>query len=202
MKKFRSAEEWEVIRRMVEGGLTIKEAAERSGCAYSTIQNRAMKGCWAGVGMRGIGRPRGVVGEEEVRVRREAKAREEREYEEAQAEMEREARVMVIDVKRSERLTERILGTHSSRLKVTLSELINETAEELRSGELKAKDKAVAIEALSKTAQRLYGWREERERFEEARGAVNVALITTSPAELKALGQRDGGSEGGEWEEG
>ena len=139
-----------------------------------------------------------MVGEEEVRVRREAKAREEREYEEAQAEMEREARVMVIDVKRSERLTERILGTHSSRLKVTLSELINETAEELRSVEVKAKDKAVAIEALSKTAQRLYGWSEERARVEEARGAVNVALISTSPEQLKAMGLRNGGESEGE----
>ena len=142
------------------------------------------------------------MGVEEEEARRKEREREAEEYEEAQAELEREGRVMVMEVKRSERLTERILGTHSSRLKVTLSELINETAEELRSVEVKAKDKAVAIEALSKTAQRLYGWREERERFEEARGAVNVALITTSPAELKALGQRDGGSEGGEWEEG
>src|SRR5215470_4529480 len=46
MKQYLDEERWGKIREMVESGMTLRETSERSGVAYSTIQNRAMKGCW------------------------------------------------------------------------------------------------------------------------------------------------------------
>jgi hypothetical protein len=45
--KFRTKEEWLVIRAMVEKeGMTLTAAAEKVGIPYSTVQGRARIECW------------------------------------------------------------------------------------------------------------------------------------------------------------
>ena len=48
-------------------------------------------------------------------------------------------------------------------MKVVLSELVVQTAEDLRSQEVKPKDKALAMVALKTVCDRLFGWADELE---------------------------------------
>ena len=45
--KFRTREEWQVIRALVEqDGMTLTAAAEKAAIPYSTVQGRARIKCW------------------------------------------------------------------------------------------------------------------------------------------------------------
>jgi hypothetical protein len=119
-------------------------------------------------------------------------AMEQARYEEVQAALEREAEVVTIDLARAEKLTNRVLVTHSAKLKVMLSELVIQTAEDLRSGDVKAKDRALALASLRSVCDRLYGWDSEPNiaEMQQARsGAINLALIRTSPEQTRQMKQ-------------
>jgi hypothetical protein len=149
--------------------------------------------------------------------RRVEMAKEQQSRDARQAELLTEARVAVFDTKKAELVAQRILAQHSTKVKVALSELVVQTAEDLRSGEIKPKDRALALAALKSVGNQLYGWDREPDiqRMEMARtsdhsqvksyyqhwlegtepppatGAVNLALIATSPAELEAMANQD-----------
>ncbi len=128
--------------------------------------------------VHGRGRPR-ILDYPDGSERAEAAARE-AQYDEAQAALEREAGVVTIDLQRAENLTHRVLATHSAKLKVTLSELMVQTAEELRSGDVKPKDRALAMVAMKTVGDRLYGWQDEPSEAELSRmktGMINLDLI-------------------------
>lgn len=121
-------------------------------------------------------------------------AREQAERDAQQAELLVEARVAVFDTKKAELMTQKILAQHSTRMKVALSELVVQTTEDLRSAEIRPKDRALAMVALKTVSERLYGWDREPDiaKMQQAISplgpAINLALINTRPEELRALG--------------
>ena len=139
-----------------------------------------------------------------------------------QAELLLEARVAVFDTKKAEIVAQKILAQHSTMMKVALSELVVQTAEDLRSGEVKPKDRTLAMVALKTVCDRLFGWDREPDiqRMERARtsdqtqvksyyqywlegttsptvtGAVNLALIATTPEQLQAMAEAEENRDG------
>jgi hypothetical protein len=171
MRQRRTPEFWAEVRQLVERGLSLKKTSQRFGLAYSYLVQKAAFEGWK---LCYCGRPRSRDYADSTR-RREQMAREQAKYAEAQTELEREASVVVIDLKRAENLTHRVLATHSSRMKTLLSELVVQTAEELRDGEVKPKDRALAMVALKTVSDRLYGWDKEPDihQLERARSTWN-----------------------------
>jgi hypothetical protein len=79
-------------------------------------------------------------------------------------------------------------------MKVALSELVVQTVEDLRRGEVRPKERALALDALKRVSDRLYGWDREPDiaKMQQAISplgpAINLSLIALSPEELRALG--------------
>ena len=69
--------------------------------------------------------------------------------------------VAVFDTKKADLVARKILAQHSIKMKVALSELVVQTAEDLRFGEVKPKDRALAMVALKTVCDRLFGWDRE-----------------------------------------
>ena len=88
-----------------------------------------------------------------------------------QAELLVEARVALFDTKKAELVAQKILAQHSTKMKVALSELVVQTAEDLRSSEVRPRDRAMAMVALKTVCDRLFGWDREPDiqRVEMAR---------------------------------
>lgn len=180
----RSIEEWRKIREVVEKGLSLNRAAKQFGIDYANLQKRSAIEGWR---LTYRGRPRGREYADEAW--RAEKAQEQAQREAQQAELLVEARTVIFDTKKAELVAEKVLAQHSSQMKVALSELVVETAEELRSEGIKPKDKALAVDALKRVSERLYGWDLERELARmESKGAINLTLIATAPGELRTLG--------------
>jgi hypothetical protein len=108
-----------------------------------------------------------------------------------QAELLVEARVAVFDTKKAELVAQRILAQHNTRMKVALSELVVQTVQDLRSQEMRSKDRALALFALKTVCNHLYSWDCEPEIQSmksahdggdaRAQSLVNLALVDTSP---------------------
>ena len=154
----RPIEEWRKIRALVEKGLSLKKAAKQFGLSYSHLQRRAAVEGWKLVYR---GRPPGTDYPDGTR--RAEMAKEQARRDAQQAELLVEARVAVFDTKKAELVAQKILAQHSTMMKVALSELVVQTAEDLRSGEIKPKDKALAMVALKTVCDRLFGWADELE---------------------------------------
>jgi hypothetical protein len=180
------------MRSLVERGLSLKKAAKQFGMSYSAVQARSALEGWK---FHGRGRPRildHLDGSERVQI-----AKREAQYEEAQAALQREAGVLVLDLKKAELLAQKVLAQHSVRMKVALSELVVQTALDLRSPEVKPKDRALAMVALKTVCDRLFGWDREPEiqsmKLARKGGddvptvAVNLALIATTPQKLAEM---------------
>lgn len=208
----RPIEFWRDIRALVEKGLSLKKASRQFKVSFSHLRERAVaegwKLCWRG-------RPRTLdyVNEE----RRAEMANEQAQRDARQAKLLLEARVAVFDTKKAELVAQKILAQHSTEMKVRLSELVVQTAEDLRSPEVRPKDRASAMVALKTVSNQLYGWDREPDiqRMELARtsdqtrvvsyyqhwlqgttpppvtGAVNLALIATTPEQLKAMAEAE-----------
>jgi hypothetical protein len=127
-------------------------------------------------------------------------AREQAEYDALQSELRQEAEILVIDVKKAELLSQKVLATHSVRMKVALSELVVQTAEDLRSDGVRPKDRALALASLRAVCDRLYGWDKEPNvaELERAKGyAINLKLIATPPEKLTEMHREKLAREGG-----
>ena len=151
--------------------------------------------------------------------RRAEMAKEQAQHDAQQAELLLEARVAVFDTKKAEIVAQKILARHSTMMKMALSELVLQTIEDLRSPEVRPNDKALAMVALKTVCDRLFGWDREPDiqgmklvrtsdnasqqvslyqhwlegtEPPECTGAVNLALIATSPEELAKLVKANG----------
>jgi hypothetical protein len=188
----RPIEEWRRIRALVEKGLSLNQAAKQFGLSFSHLQRRAAVEGWK---LHGRGRPRTMDYPDGTR--RVEMAKEQAGRDAQQAELLLEARVAIFDTKKAELVAQKILAQHSTMMKMALSELVVQTAEDLRSGEVRPKDRAMAMVALKTVCDRLFGWNREPDvrGMEMARtggdavpqGAVNLRLIATSPEELAAM---------------
>jgi hypothetical protein len=204
MSQRRPIEFWRDIRALVEKGLSLKKASQQFKVSFSHLRERAVAEGWK-LCRRGRPRTLDYVNEE----RRAEMVREEREHEVLQAELRHEAEVLVIDVKKAELLAQKVLAQHSTEMKVRLSELVVQTAEELRSQEMRPKDRALALASLKSVGNQLYGWDREPDiqRMKRAAtscyeadipedfpptGAVNLALINTTPEQLAAMAKAKG----------
>ena len=127
MRQRRTPEFWAEVRRLVEAGLSLKKASVRFGLAYSYLVQKAQ---WQGWKLCYSGRPRTKDYAEATR-RRIQQAKEETQYAEAEAELERKATILNIDLREAQNLTNRVLSTHSMKLKTMLSELSLKVAESL-----------------------------------------------------------------------
>lgn len=198
MRQRRTPEFWKEVRVLVERGLSLKKTSLRFGLAYSYLVQKA---AWEGWKLCYSGRPRGRD-YAEGRRQREQMAREQAQYDALQEELQREASVLVIDVRKAELLTEKVLKQHSVRLKVALSEWAVRTAENLQRSEVRLRDQAAAMLAIKAVGNQLYGWDREpdlkrmkrpgtsyaaAEPAENPTGAVNLALINTTPAQLAEM---------------
>jgi hypothetical protein len=108
----RTPEFWHEVRLLVERGLSLKKVSQRFGLCWSSLVHRAQREGWK---LCYSGRPLGLDYAESRR-RREQAALEQRRYEEAQAALEHEASLLVIDVRKAELLTEKVLKQHSVRI--------------------------------------------------------------------------------------
>ena len=177
----RSAEFWAEVRRSVESGLSQRKASEKFGVHINLIQRRAKKEgwklCYRGWDQRVTPQeaPR-LVSTSEVDV--------------LGTLLEQRAETVVIDLRRAEVSCQKVLASHSVRLKVAFSELVVQTVEDLRSGDVKPKDRALALGALKAVCDRLYGWDKEPDlhQLEVAQtAAINLELQATPPEKLKAM---------------
>jgi hypothetical protein len=62
--------------------------------------------------------------------------------------------VVVFDTKKAELVAQKILAQHSTRMKAAFSELVLQTVEDLRSPEVRPKDRAMAMVALKTVCDR------------------------------------------------
>ena len=183
---------------MVEGGLSLQRAAKQFGVSRARVED------WQFPGKGLIGRPRTMDlpdGEKRTQM-----AREEADRDIRQAELLVEARTAVFDVRRAEILVRKILAQRSTAMKMALADLVVQTAEDLRSPEVRPKDRALALVALRTVCERLFGWNNEPDlqsmKLARTHGddvptaAVNLALINTTPRQLaemaKAKSDHDG----------
>jgi hypothetical protein len=120
------------------------------------------------------------------------------------------ARVAAFDTKKAELVAQKMLAQHSPRMKMALSELVLQTIEDLRSPEVRPKDRALAMVALKTVSNQLYGWDREPDlpRMKRAgashyseddmkedftpTGAVNLRLINTTPEQLAKMAEAKG----------
>jgi Psq-like protein len=165
----RSTEFWRKIRALVEKGLSLNQASKEFGVSYSHLRDRAAVEGWKLTYTHGRGAPRTLDYPDGTR--RVEMAKEQARRDTQQAELLLEARVAVIDTKKAELVAQKILAQHSTMMKMALSELVLETIEDLRSPEVRPKDRALAMVALKTVCDRLFGWDREPDiqRMERAR---------------------------------
>ena len=202
--KFRTKEEWRPIRAMVEEeGMTLTAAAEKAGIPYSTVQGRARIECWnppAGI-IRGRPRDSEILAAQAKKI--EAKL--------AREEALLMAEASLVKAQDLEVLAAKSLVADSARLKVAISRRVREIAARLEDSSVPVRSAAQALGSLAPILRLLYGWGREPDLQRMARavtsyaegepaepptGAVNLALINTTPEQLAALAEakfnRDG----------
>jgi len=173
MSKGKPIEFWRSMRSLVERGLSLKRAAKQFGMSYSAVQARSALEGWK---FHGRGRPK--ILDHPDGTERAQTAKREAERDAAEAMLEHEAEVLVIDAKKAELSCQKVLATHSVRLKVAFSELVVQTVEDL------------ALGALRSVCDRLYGWDKEPDLHElkvAQTAAINLELQATSPQKLKQM---------------
>ena len=174
------------MKRLVEAGLSLKKARVRFGLAYSYLVQKAQ---WQGWKLCYSGRPRTKDYAEATR-RRIQQAKEETQYAEAEAELERKATILTIDLREAQNLTNRVLSTHSMKLKTMLSELSVKVAESLYTTEMRPKDVALTLVSLKVVGEHLHRWSEEpsvAQTEQKKNWAINIPLQCTPRERLKEL---------------
>ena len=127
---------------MVEKGLSLNQASKEFGVSYSHLRDRAAVEGWKLTYIHGRGAPRTLDYPDGTR--RVEIAKEQARREAQQAEPLVESRIAVFDTKKAELVAQKILAQHSIKMKVALSQLVVQTAIDLRSPEIKPKDRALA----------------------------------------------------------
>jgi hypothetical protein len=193
MRVIRTPEFWRNIQGLVERGLSLKRASQQFGVSYSHLRTKAQAEGWQ---LAPHGRPRAIAYASQER--REELRRKELEHEALQAELRNEAEVVSIDLERAEKLTFRVLQTHSAKLKVMLSQMLVQMAEEMRSPRARLRDKAAAVVAINNVGKQLYAWDRESDIHQMAQAeeagplanAIDVEFQNTTPEQLRLLHAR------------
>jgi hypothetical protein len=189
--KFRTKEQWRVIRAMVEEeGMTLLAVSKKTGIAYSTIQGRARIECWnppAGI-IRG--RPRDT----EILAAQARKIEEKLAREEALL----VAETALVKAEELEVPARKCLVADSARAKVMVSRLVKGLLSRLEDPTIPPRSAAQALGALVPVLRLLYKWQEEPSEAElkaanNPNHAINIALISTSPEQMRMVGQRGKG---------
>jgi hypothetical protein len=200
--KFRTKEQWRVIRAMVEvEGMTLTAAAEKAGMPYSTVQGRARIECWNPPWGIIRGRPRDT----EILAAQAKKI----EANLAREEVLLMAEASLVKAQDLELLAAKSLVADSARLKVAISRRVREIVARLEDPSVPVRSAAQALGALAPILRLVYGWDREPDiqRMKRAgtsyadddmpddfppAGAVNLRLIATSPEQLAAMAKAKG----------
>jgi len=149
--KFRTKEEWQVIRAMVEKeGMTLTAAAEKAGIPYSTVQGRARIECWnppAGI-IRGRPRDTEILAAQAKKI--EAKL--------AREEALLMAEASLVKAQDLEVLAAKSLVADSARLKVAISRRVREIVARLEDPSVPVRSAAQALGSLAPILRLVYRW--------------------------------------------
>jgi hypothetical protein len=163
----------------------MSKTAKRFGISLQNLFRRASAEGWK---IQHRGRPRDVIKRNEVA--RAEVAKHETEFRAREALLERQAEVLTIDLRHGEKLAGSVLQRHSTRTKIAISELVVQTVEDLRSPDVRPKDRALALASLKAVCDRLYGWDKEPDLHElkiAETAAINLTLIGTPPEKLRQM---------------
>ena len=183
MSKIWSKEQWKAARAMVEEeGECLRGASRRSGIPYSTLNWKARVECWAGPGGLKRGRPR------DTKILQVQAKRIEAAFEREEVLLKAEA--SLVKAEDLEIMARKSLAADSARTKLAVSRLIAQTLQELGEPSVKPENRAKALASLAVAIKLVHKWHEEPDiaGMEQARGAINLALIATTPEQLRALG--------------
>jgi hypothetical protein len=161
------------------------KTAKRFGISLQNLFRRASTEGWK---IQHRGRPRDVIERNEAA--RASVAKHETEFRAREALLERQAEVLTIDFRYGEKLAGSVLQRHSTRTKIAMSELVVQTVEDLRSPDVRPKDRALALASLKSVCDRLYGWDKEPDLHElkiAETAAININLQNTSPEKLRQM---------------
>ena len=163
----------------------MSKTAKRFGISLQNLFRRASAEGWK---IQHRGRPRDVIKRNEVA--RAEVAKHETEFRAREALLELQAEVLTIDLRHGEKLAGSVLQRHSTRTKIAISELVVQTVEDLRSPDVRPKDRALALASLKAVCDRLYGWDKEPDLHElkiAETAAINLTLIGTPPEKLRQM---------------
>jgi hypothetical protein len=183
MRRIRTAEEWQAVRSLVEGEMTLKATAKKTGISYGAIQRRASYECW---GLQhSKGRPK-LFSEDRIRA--------------LEANLDEEEAIVRAEVALGkaedvELLARKSLIQHSARAKVMISRRVTEILSRLEDPSVPVRSAAQALGALAPVIKLIYHWQDEPSQAELSRmktGMINLDLIHTSPDQLKQLAEKRG----------
>lgn len=169
------AELWVEGRRLYESGLSLPAVAQKLGVSYGSVHNCAWLQNW---GVRRNGRPPDPRCEE-ARAKRKRRKLEKEEKRLAEE-------LVVLRAEKLEVVSSKDLRGASARAKQKVSELIEQTLEELGQEGVKPRERAAALNALGPILKLVHGWHKEPD-LEAMQGAINLTLINTTPQQLREL---------------
>lgn len=160
-------------KRLYLSGLALTKVAIEVKVPYQTLHYHAWVQGWA--------QPNGKreANRKAIKLRREMKREEIRQREELAI-----AKAQDVEV-----LAQQSLWVKSARTRGAISEQVNKLVRELRDDEgMSKKEKAQTLNALANVLKVLHGIESEGGEG-SGKGAINLALINTTPEQLKALGE-------------
>lgn len=110
-----------------------------------------------------------------------------------------EEELVVVKTEDLEILARKSLAADSARAKVAVSRRVSEILARLEDPNIPVRSAAQALGALAPIIRLVHRWHEEPSlEGMERRGAINLALIATSPEELRRLGEAKYGRQEGD----
>lgn len=173
-KRIHEPGKWLEAKRLYQDGLTLEGVGEKLGIPYPTVRYHAWVEDW---GVRTKAKDAVYQATKAKRIRRILEKEEKRLEEE----------LVVVKTADLEILAKKSLAADSARAKVAVSQRVSEILERLQQEKVGVKEAAQTLQALAPVIRLVHGWHREAE-IEGMKGAINLALIATSPEELRRLG--------------
>ena len=161
------------------------KVAERYGVSFAAVQEHGDVHKWPV-------RRKGSVGDGRSEAARARRMRRKLEKEERRLETE----LTIVKAEDLEVLARKSLAADSARAKVAVSQRVSELLARLQDPSIPVRAAAQALNALAPVIKLVHGWHKEAD-IEGMKGAINLALIATTPEQLRALGGPKGKGEGG-----
>jgi hypothetical protein len=186
------AEQWTKARRLYEEGLSLEGVAEKLGIPYSSVHYHAWVEGWP-VRSRGGQRDPRCQAAQAKRIRRKLEKEEKR----------LEQELVLVKTEDLELLARRSLAADNARAKVAVSRLVTKFISRLEDPSVPVRSAAQALGSLAPIFRLVWGWGDreadmqrmkravtsyaDAEPAETPTGAVNLALIETTPEQLAQL---------------